>query len=174
MQTFDPDLPGLWFIPGQETTYEVLADGTYHVADPEVPVAFARGGTVMAWGDMTLTRLDGIGDTVVGRWKARSSGEEWMFRGDGRYSVNWGPDQGTSGIWILSEDGDSLWTRERRATLTTTGAEVTFEPVDGPPLTYAYTVSDGVWRLMDRTTWERLAEYRRAGDATASADTPSP
>lgn len=162
MSRLDPDLPGLWIVPGEAATYEVRPDGAYLVGEPERPVAFARDGRIMAWGNHSLERLHGAGDRPEGRWRDRKSGEEWTFYREGDYQVKAGDGALVGkGLWALRDDGASLWTCEWRGRLSANGAEVTFHLPDGPPVSYAYTVKDGIWTLLDRTSWQKLAEYRR-------------
>ncbi|MBF9058135.1 hypothetical protein HKCCSP123_02960 [Rhodobacterales bacterium HKCCSP123] len=152
----DPGLVGIWIVPGEPRTYEVDADGVYHVADPESPVSFEAGGAVMHWEGEAHDRLSGITEPPEGRWRGRDTGAEWVFGGDGSYTVTL--DGATDrGIWALRREGAALWTREEVATLTTTGAEITYALREGGTVTYGYTVGGGVWTLHDPATWVELA-----------------
>jgi len=158
MSSIDPDLIGIWIVPGAGATYEVAPDGSYHVADPEAELQFEDDGATMLWGAVRLVRMQGAGDTPLGRWKDEASGEIWWFARDGQYEVT-APGLLDRGIWALRDGGTALWIREYRARLETNGAQVLFHPVDGAPLTYGYTVANGAWTLHDATTWAELARY---------------
>lgn len=154
----DPQLIGIWIVAGEPRTYEVDAAGVYHVADPESPVRFDAGSTVMQWEGEAHDRLSGSGATPEGRWRGRDTGAEWDFAADGRYTVTL--DGATDrGIWALRQGGTALWTREEVATLTTTGAEVTYSLREGGTVTYGYTVGGGVWTVHDPSTWVELARF---------------
>jgi len=158
MTQIDPDLVGVWLSPGSIVTYEVCADGTYHVADPEEPVHFENEGAVMIWGGRRYTRRAGAGATPEGRWVEDGSSDVWAFGPDGSYSIT----NGTStfiGIWVLRNQGTALWTRELRAQLSTNGAQITFHPEAGRTLTYCYTVSEGLWSILDPLTWQEVNRY---------------
>lgn len=158
MTAIDPDLIGIWVIPGTPFTYEVDAAGQYHIGNPEVPIAFSAGGTVMSWGPEILDRQSGSGDTPVGTWIERGTGAEWTFAADGSYTVLWDGVTDT-GIWALRQNGTTLWTRELRAALATNGAQVVFTTTSGGTFTYGYTVGAGVWTLFDPVTWSEVARY---------------
>jgi hypothetical protein len=158
MSAIDPRLVGIWVVPGEPRTYEVDAEGLYHVADPESPVTFEEGGRVMQWEGEAHDRLSGAGATPEGRWRGRVTGAEWDFAADGGYTVTL--DGATDrGIWALRQGGTALWTREEVARLTTTGAEVTYDLREGGTVTYGYTVEAGVWTLLDPTTWAVLTRF---------------
>ncbi|MEM7722453.1 MAG: hypothetical protein AAF376_08765 [Pseudomonadota bacterium] len=158
MAHVDPDLIGIWIARGSSVTYEVDADGGYHVADPEEPVNFAGNGSTMVWGGRLYVRHQGAGNTPVGRWIADASTDAWLFRDDGTYDMTDGSETFT-GIWSQRHGGHALWTRELRAHLQTSGAEVGFQPVEGGGFRYGYTVVDGVWTLLDPQTWRAVARY---------------
>ncbi len=159
--TIDPDLPGIWIIPGEPETYEILGDGTYHVAAPEAPVAFHRGGWEMTWGEDRLKRHLGSGETVEGVWHDPEREEEWFFRPDGTYTLHWPDGDEAHGIWALRDDGASLWTREFSGLIATTGVELTFHLESGIDQTFGYTVKNDIWSLLDPETWKTLVDYRR-------------
>lgn len=156
--SLDPDLIGIWIVRGKPVTYEVTGDGGYHVADPEDPLSFEDGGAVMIWGGRRHDRQDGSGQSPVGRWIEAASGDTWLFEADGRYEVS-GDGSTDTGIWALRDGGAALWTRELTARITTDGAQVTFVTVGGDSFTYGYTVDDGVWSLLDPTTWVAVTRY---------------
>ncbi len=158
MSSLDPDLIGIWILPGKPQTYEVLGDGTYHVADPEEPLSFEDGGATMVWGPRRHMRLDGSGTSPVGRWREEDSQDEWQFNADGSYAVT-GQGNTDTGIWALRSGGTALWTRELNAHITSDGAQVTFDAINGTSVTFGYTVADGVWTLLDPTDWRELARY---------------
>ncbi|MBY6202795.1 hypothetical protein KUV65_15575 [Maritalea mobilis] len=160
-QAIDPDLIGIWIVQGQPQTYEVTPDGGYHVADPEEPLSFSEGGAVMTWGSLTFTRTVGTGETPVGGWTEDASGDQWAFAKDGTYTVS-ARGLSDTGIWDLRDNGASLWTREKRATITSDGAHLEFLTVYGTTSRYGYTVSNGVWRLLDPANWDELARYLSA------------
>ncbi len=158
MSTVDPDLIGIWIVRGESRTYEVAEDGTYHIADPEAPLSFENGSLRMIWGDRVFDRLEGAGGTPFGRWKDESGQEIWAFEEDGAYSVS-SDDITDTGIWALRDGGAALWCREYAAEIESNGAQITFRPVGGQPVTYGYTVSDGVWVLLDTSNWTEVARY---------------
>ena len=154
----DPRLVGVWVIPGEPRTYEVDAEGGYHVADPESPVSFEAEGRVMHWEGEAHDRLSGAGDTPEGRWRGRDTGADWHFSPGGGYEVTL--DGATDiGIWALRQDGTALWTREEVARLATDGAQVTYTLRDGSTVVYGYTVENGAWTLHDPTTWDELTRF---------------
>jgi len=160
MTRVDPDLVGIWLVPQSDRTYEVEADGSYHVADAESPVSYSAAGAVMHWQFEDFDRQAGTGETPVGKWLGRSTGEQWQFTDDGRYRVQIDGIADT-GIWALRQGGAKLWTRELQAYLTTNGATVTFTFREGGSITYGYTVSAGTWTLHDASTWADVARFRR-------------
>ncbi|AHM02920.1 hypothetical protein roselon_00479 [Roseibacterium elongatum DSM 19469] len=162
----DPDLIGIWIVPGQPQTYEVSPDGVFHVADPEEPLAYEEDGRIMTFGARRLIRQVGSGETPVGGWSDVETRDIWAFGQDQSYSVN--ADGVTeTGMWSLRDGGDSLWLCEDRATITTDGAHLTFRTGPdaatglGAPqaLRYGYTVEDGIWRVLDPDRWTELTRY---------------
>ncbi|NKX43171.1 hypothetical protein [Roseicyclus persicicus] len=158
MSAVDPDLVGVWIVAGEPRTYEVEADGGYHVADPESPVAYEQGGAVMIWEGEAHDRLAGAGATPEGDWRGRDTGALWSFAADGTYTVTLDGATDT-GIWAAGQDGATLWTRERVATLATNGAQVTYTLREGGTATYGYTVGGGIWTLHDPVSWVELARF---------------
>jgi hypothetical protein len=156
--SLDPDLIGIWIVRGKPVTYEVTGDGGYHVADPEEPLSFEQDGAVMIWGGRRHERQDGSGQSPVGRWIEPASGDAWLFEPDGRYEIT-GAGATDTGIWALRDGGAALWTRELTAQISTNGAQVTFDTVSGGSFIYGYTVKDGVWSLLDPTTWVAVTRY---------------
>lgn len=162
----DPDLPGIWIIPGEPATYEVEPDGSYHIADPARPMTVTGNGSMLVWGRTRLERIGGDGPAPLGAWRDRDHGDEWLFREDGTYLQRWSDGERTTGIWVLREEDGTLWTREYRGQLETDGARVRFDlPSQKDPVTYGYTVDGEAWVLMDPETWTRLVEYRRPNRA---------
>ncbi|WP_147450704.1 hypothetical protein [Rhodophyticola porphyridii] len=162
MRAIDPDLLGRWGLPGEPYIYEVLPDGSYHVADAAAPLSFSDDAAEMTWDDQVFDRQGAAGIGVEGAWRARDSAESWMFTADGSYQVGWGDARPpATGIWALHDHGRRLWTREKLAQLTTDGANVVFHLIDGGPQSYGYTVSDGIWTLLDPTSWKKRAAYHR-------------
>lgn len=164
--SLDPDLVGIWIVPGQPQTYEVSPDGVFHVADPEEPIAFEDGGRIMTYGERRLIRQVGTGETPVGGWSDVETHDIWAFGTDQSYSMHI---DGTTetGIWALRDNGSTLWVCEDRAKLTADGAYLTFhtgpDPATGlgapQALHYGYTVNDGIWRLLDPENWSELTRY---------------
>ncbi|QBY01208.1 hypothetical protein E2K80_11115 [Rhodophyticola sp. CCM32] len=164
MTMIDPNLPGIWIVPGELFTYEVLNDGSYHVAPPAAPLSFSSDAAEMTWGAQVFDRQSASanGAGVEGRWTRRDSTEHWVFSANGQYQVRWGKDDPAStGIWALRDNGGALWIREKLAELTTDGAQVVFNLIGTGPAQYGYTVEDGVWTLLDPDSWEKRATYRR-------------
>ncbi|WP_071672635.1 hypothetical protein [Nioella nitratireducens] len=165
----DPDLPGIWIIPGEETTYEIEPDGSYHVADPAQPLTVAGDGATMIWGRTRLARIGGDGAAPLGAWRDRDHGDEWLFQADGTYLQRWSDGEKTTGIWVHRDSDYSLWTREYRGQVETDGARITFVLPSEPAVTYGYTADAESWILLDPETWDKLVEYRRpASDASAA------
>jgi len=160
MTSIDPDLIGIWIAPGHPATFEVDPDGGYHVAEPEMPLRFEDRGTVMIWGDKRLERQLHAGETPIGQWIDRDHDEIWSFDADRSYTITAGGLTDT-GIWALRDGGAALWARERTARVEADGATVVFQSTDGTTLRYNYTVSDGVWKLLDAADWTELATYIR-------------
>lgn len=165
MGHFDTNLIGIWIVPGSFVTYEVLPDGSFHVADPETALAYEGGGTAMLWDPMRLVRLEGAGETPIGRWREDRAGDIWAFMPDGTYTVEVEGDV-YHGIWALRSGGAALWTREMRAGITTNGTDLTFAAVHGPTATYRYTVADGIWSLFDPQTGAVAVRYVRPETVT--------
>jgi len=157
----DPDLPGIWIIPGEPATYEVEPDGSYHIADPAQPLTVSSDGAAMVWGRTRFERIGGTGAAPLGAWRDRDHGDEWLFREDGTYLQRWSDGERTTGIWVLRQEDHTLWTREYRGQLETDGARVRFDLPSGEQVTYGYTVDTDAWVLLDASTWSRLVEYRR-------------
>lgn len=157
----DPDLPGIWIIPGEPTTYEIEPDGNYHIADPAQPLTVSGDGSSMIWGRIRLDRTGGSGNAPVGAWRDREYGDEWLFQQDGSYLQRWSDGERTTGIWVLDKANGTLWTREYRGHLETDGARVKFLLPSEKAVTYGYTVDAGAWTLLDPQSWEKLVEYRR-------------
>jgi hypothetical protein len=161
----DPDLVGVWMVPGDARTYEIDPAGGYHVAEPESPVAFRCDGAVMLWEGEAHDRLSGKGDTPEGRWRGRDTGAEWAFDANGRYAVTLDGVTDT-GIWALRHGGDSLWTCEAVGRIATNGAMITYHLNHGPSLSYSYTAGAGLWSLHDPMTWKTLVRFRNATSLT--------
>lgn len=157
----DPDLIGIWIIPGERATFEVSPDGGYHIAEVPADFSFFRGGQFLNWGEAELERVLGEGDRIEGVWRARDSGDEWYFRPDGSYTLHWPDGEEAHGIWAVQEDGAKLWTREELGRIDTNGAEVSFHLHSGAPIRYGYTVDARKWTLMNPETWAVLVEYLR-------------
>ncbi len=158
----DPDLLGIWIIPGEPSTYEISETGSYHIAEPPDVFSIYRNGQGMKWGSADFERVLGEGDTLEGVWRDSNSRDEWYFRPDGSYTLHWPDGEETHGIWALQGNGETLWTREDLAQLETNGAQVTFRLHSGAPATYGYTVKGDIWTLLNPQSWDILVEYRRA------------
>lgn len=156
--SIDPALVGIWIAPGQPQTYEIAPDGTFFVAGPEEPVRFDNAGRDMIWGTQRYARIEGLGETPVGRWREDGTGDIWKFDSDGVFRLSSG-EATHDGIWVLSEDGRSLWTRELRARLRTDGAHLVFDTVYEESYRYGYIVRDGTWRILDPADWSELLRY---------------
>lgn len=155
----DPALIGIWIVPGQPFTYEVDAEGGYHIAGPEEPLSFAEDGATMIWGPRRYRREDGAGQTPVGQWREDESGDTWRFEADGAYRLE-APDGAVdTGIWGLRDAGAALWVREQRAHLATDGAHLTLVTADGGQSRYGYTVRAGIWILLDPVNWAELSRF---------------
>jgi len=157
----DPDLLGIWIIPGEPATFEVSPDGGYHIAEAAAAFSILREGRLLNWGDAILERVLGDGAQIEGVWRTRNSGDEWYFRPDGSYTLHWPDGEEAHGIWTVQEDGTKLWTREELGRIDTTGAEVSFHLHSGTPIRYGYTADAETWTLMNPETWAVLVEYRR-------------
>ena len=160
--TIDPDLPGIWIIPGEPATYEVAPDGGYHIAEPSAPISIHRGGQAMTWDGVEFDSVLGADASVEGVWRNRATLDEWYFRPDGSYTLHWTDGEEAHGIWSAQDEGATLWAREHLGRIETNGAEVTFILADGPPARYGYTVGRESWTLMDPQSWKVLIEYKRA------------
>ena len=165
----DPDLPGIWIIPGEPATYEVEPDGSYHIADPARPLTVSMDGETMVWGRTRLDRIGGTDAAPHGAWRDRDHGDEWLFREDGTYLQKWSDGERTTGIWVLRAEDGTLWTREYRGRLETDGARILFDLPSGEAVTYGYTVDAEAWVLLDPSDWSRLVEYRRPGQTRPAA-----
>jgi hypothetical protein len=160
--SINPALVGIWLQPGQPQTYEITADGAYHIADPEEPLRFEEDGAVMIWGDRRFARTEGAGETPIGTWREEETGDGWDFASDQGLTIlstEPGEERAFTGIWALRDDGRSLWTREKRADLTCDGAHLTYAMVSGEVYRYGYSVDDDVLSLLDPDTWEELTRY---------------
>lgn len=158
----DPSLHGIWLLPGEPQTYEITETGGYFIAEPDEALSFQHGGAVMIWGGRRYLRTEGAGETPVGTWREEDTGDGWDFAGDQAVTILLAdaPDgPGLTGIWGLREDGTSLWTCEKRAQITTDGAHLIFETVEGDILRYGYSVSEDVLSLMDPETWSEITRY---------------
>lgn len=167
----DPDLPGIWIIPGEPTTYEIESDGNYHIADPAQPLTVGADGASMIWGRTRLDRIGGDETAPVGAWRDRDHGDEWLFRSDGSYLQRWSDGERTTGIWVKDATSGTLWAREYRGHVETDGARVKFLLPSEKSVTYGYTVDAGAWTLLDPQSWEKLVEYRRPQDEGPAART---
>lgn len=158
----DPDLIGIWLLPGEPQTYEVEGDGSYHIADPDEPVRFEENGAAMIWGGRRFSRAQGDGDTPVGTWCEDATGDGWDFTEDHGLTIltaNPVAPQTFIGIWALRNGGHSLWIREKHADLEADGAHLTFHLATGDVLRYGYAVDDGVLALLDPDNWTEIARY---------------
>ena len=158
----DPDLPGIWIIPGEAFTYEIDDEGNYHVAAPPQPLTVGKDGQGMVWGTVRLERIGGTEAAPIGAWRAVDTGDEWLFQADGNFLQRGSDGTRTTGIWVLDAAASTLWTREYRGQLETDGARVQFHLAADGSVTYGYTVDAGAWTLLDATSWEKLVEYHRA------------
>ena len=142
MSSLDPDLIGIWILPGKPQTYEVLADGSYHVADREESLSF-EDNAQPCLGSASAYAARRFRQNTHWPMARADSQDEWQFNADGSYSVT-GQGNTDTGIWALRSGGSALWTRELNAHLDTNGAQVTFNAVNGNSVTFGYTVADGV------------------------------
>lgn len=162
----DPALIGIWIVPGRPFTYEISADGGYHVAEPDERLSFERRGAVMMWGGRRHER-DGVLSEVsaaealtpVGRWRETGTGDIWVFKSDGSYSRTTPDGTRDGGIWATRGHDTRLWTRERRAEITADGAHLTFAMSNGEVARYGYAVEDGVLCLLDPKSWKELSRF---------------
>lgn len=162
--SLDPRLVGIWLLPGQPQTYEITADGGYHIADPEEPLAFEAGGEVMLWGGRRYLRATGAGATPIGTWREEETGDGWDFEpGCGLTILSGDPvtdaEVAFVGIWALRHAGRSLWTCEKRAELASDGRHLTYSMVTGETYRYGYSVEDGVLCLLDPSSGTELTRY---------------
>lgn len=157
----DPDLIGIWIIPGEAATYEICDDARYHISEPAAAISFHQDAQRLTWGRAEFDRIMGDGTGLEGVWRDCETRDQWYFRDDGSYTLRWHDGENTHGIWALQDSNTSLWTREYLARIETNGAEVTFYLQNGRSVTYGYTVNRDVWTLMKAGTWNNLIEYRR-------------
>ena len=68
-----------------------------------------------------------------------------------------------TGIWALRDQGRSLWHCERRATVSSDGAHLEFQFLDGGAQRFGYAVDGEVLSLLDPETWVELTRYISAG-----------
>jgi len=160
--SIDPQLAGIWLLPGEPQTYEITATGAYFIAEPDDPLVFQRDGAVMIWGGRRYLRTLGEGATPVGTWREETTGDGWDFTDDHAVAILLAdaPDgPGVTGIWGLREGGTRLWTCEKRAQVSSDGAHLVFETVDGEVLRYGYCVTEDILSLTDPDTWTELTRY---------------
>lgn len=158
----DPDLVGIWLLPGQPQTYEITGAGHYLIAEPEELLDFVEDGRIMVWGGRRYLRTEGGGETPVGTWREEATGDGWDFTEDHAVTIlmaDPGAGPPITGIWALRDNGASLWTCEKRADLTADGAHLSFRMIGGDVLRYGYSVSTDVLTLLDPDTWTELTRY---------------
>lgn len=174
----DPDLVGIWLLPGQPQTYEITADGGYFIAEPDETLSFQDGGDRMIWGGRPYVRVIGEGKTPIGTWREEDTGDGWDFTPDHAYTVLSAGSashgiaeagETFTGIWALRNEGTSLWTCEKQSLVETDGAHLSFLTATGEKLTYGYAVSDGTLSLLDPDTWIELTRYISAERMVRSA-----
>lgn len=171
----DPELIGIWLLPGQPQTYEITENGSYFIAEPEEALSFQDDGAQMTWGGRPYTRIIGDGETPIGTWREEATGDGWDFTADHAYTILSAaadaddPGETFTGIWSLRNDGTSLWTCEKQANIVVDGAHLTFVTTSGDRLSYGYSVADGLLSLLDPDTWLELTRYISAKRMVRSA-----
>ena len=169
----DPDLIGIWLIPGQPQTYEITEDGGYFIAEPDENLRFQDDGAVMVWGGRHYSRIMGEGSTPVGTWREEATGDGWDFTADQGYSIlSSAFDEGAetfTGIWALRNHGTSLWICEKQADLETDGAHLNFKTPGGDQLRYGYAIGDGTLSLLNPESWLEVSRYISAERMVRSA-----
>lgn len=172
--SIDPQLVGIWLLPGEPQTYEITETGFYFIAEPDESLSFRDDGVVMMWGGRRYLRTEGAGETPVGTWREELTGDGWDFADDHAVTILLAEDPdgpGVTGIWGLREGGTSLWTCEMRAQVRTDGAHLVFETVDGDTLRYGYAVTEDILSLMDPDTWTEITRYVSASLFVQAAST---
>ena len=135
----DPRLVGLWSAQGR--TYEIRADGSYFVQE-SLPFSLTSGGQRLDWGGMLFDRLSGDPAEVSGHWLSTGQDEDVLMRTDGTYVwhvANSFPD--ALGEWAVA--GNRIDSAELRASITTSGSEISFDAVFGGTSTGTYALGNG-------------------------------
>jgi hypothetical protein len=159
----DPALVGIWLLPGAQHTYEIDVSGAYLIGEPEQPLCFENGHNTMIWGDRRFARAGTHGVGLVGTWIEEATGDAWDFSQDQALTILTPDEALVTGIWALRDQGRSLWHCERRATVTSDGAHLEFQFLDGVANRYGYAVDGDVLSLLDPQTWVELTRYISAG-----------
>ncbi|MBF9043044.1 hypothetical protein HKCCE4037_06885 [Rhodobacterales bacterium HKCCE4037] len=155
----DPDLVGIWLLPGQPQTYEIYENGDYLIGEPEESLRFEDADNRMIWGDRRFRRSGDHGVGLIGTWLEEDTGDAWDFTEDQAVTILTEDETLITGIWALRDQGHSLWHCEKRASVTSDGAHVEFSFVSGETARYGYTVKADVLCLLDPENWTELTRY---------------
>ena len=155
----DPNLVGIWLLPGQPQTYQITETGDYLIGEPEEPFRFEDGGQAMHWGSRVFHRADEHGVTLVGTWIDTETGDAWDFTEDHAVTILTADGTPITGFWGLRDEGRSLWHCEKRATVSADGAHLEFQFLGGGAQRYGYSVDRDVLCLLDPEKWTELTRY---------------
>lgn len=155
----DPNLIGIWLLPGEQQTYEITETGDYLIGEPEEPLKFEDGSRLMTWGARRFRRADSDGIGLIGTWIEAGTGDAWDFADGQELTILTADETLITGIWALRDRGRCLWHCEKHATLNTDGAHLEFRFSAGDRLRYGYTVTGDVLSLLDPASWTELTRY---------------
>ena len=134
----DPKLVGTWTAQGR--TYEIRADGSYFVREA-LAYALSPDGQRLDWGPMVFDRLSGDAAGVAGHWITPAQDEDVLMRADGTYVwhiANSFPD--ALGEWAVATG--KIESAELRATISTSGSDISFDAVFGGTSTGSYALTN--------------------------------
>ncbi|MEJ6390558.1 hypothetical protein V8J83_13680 [Gymnodinialimonas sp. 2307UL20-7] len=155
----DPNLVGIWLLPGQPQTYEITETGDYLIGEPEEPLQFEDGSRSMTWGARRFRRADKYGIGLIGTWIEEGTGDAWDFADGQALTILTAQETLITGVWALRDQGRCLWHCEKRATVQTDGAHLEFRFLAGDTARYGYTVTGDVLSLLDPASWTELTRY---------------
>ncbi|NNE99195.1 MAG: hypothetical protein HKN25_09275 [Pyrinomonadaceae bacterium] len=129
-----------WDLNGR--IYEFRNDDRYYVYDT-FNYLLTNGGNTLEWSGWEFSRLFGDTGDIIGVWEGVDvPGEELNLRGNGTYTWQIEPGSEYFGDFTYDSGNLTATAAEMRATVSTSGSDISFYPPYGLPIDATWSISE--------------------------------
>ena len=135
-----PVLIGKWSLNGAIS--EIRSDDRFYEYQT-FAYSLTNAGNTLSWSGWTFSRLFGSTSDIVGVWEGVTSpGEELNLRSNGTFTWQVYPGGEYFGDYVYDPNNTTATTAEMRATISTSGSDMTFHPPYGLPINATWSVNE--------------------------------